>query len=342
MLRYWLIQRSLDCVDGGTSRRLQCAWMRIPVYRQVAFLLLCAVMARSNVRAEVVELIKDGHFQNGFILWEPKPGQHIPYGELPGFKADAKPVWGLSQWSSRFPLDATPKIKGDGVLTCSNAAKAITTRLKGKAGHLSMAVNTAAEYGVHARKAGDPWVHLLVEQEFHPLVSLEEISAAILHVEARLSRSHNLHQAGDYSPDLHAAQFQLYFTIQNRNRESAGFGDLVWFGIPIYDNRDRLTKEFKAQDFGGTAKFIFMPAGATFSKESAHDGKWIVIEKDLLPLMREALQTAWDRGFLKNSKKRADYCIGGMNMGWELPGTFDVEMQIRNLSLKVSPNDRAN
>jgi hypothetical protein len=24
-----------------------------------------------------------------------------------------------------------------------------------------------------------------------------------------------------------------------------------------------------------------------------------------------------------------------MNLGWELPGTFEVEMQVRNLSLKL-------
>jgi hypothetical protein len=153
-------------------------------------------------------------------------------------------------------------------------------------------------------------------------------------VEARLTRSRNLHQ-GDYSPDTHAAQFQIFFTVQNRNRRSPGFGDLVWFGVPIYDNRDRFPKAFKARDFGGTAKFIFTPDGKTFTSQSAHDGAWVVIDKDLLPLMRDALATAWKRGFLKGSSDLSDYSIGGMNMGWELPGTFDVEMDIRRLSLRA-------
>ena len=42
------------------------------------------------------------------------------------------------------------------------------------------------------------------------------------------------------------------------------------------------------------------------------------------------------RGFLKDSNNLSDYTIGGMNMGWELPGTFDVAMQVRNLSLKIT------
>ena len=124
--------------------------------------------------------------------------------------------------------------------------------------------------------------------------------------------------------------------MQNRNQQSPGHGDLLCFGVPIYDNRDRFPRENKAQDFGGTAKFIFTPGGVTFTSESTHDGKWMVIDKKLLPLMDAALQAAWSRGFLSQSKRPGDYYIGGMNMGWELPGTFDVAMQIRNLSLKLA------
>jgi hypothetical protein len=137
---------------------------------------------------------------------------------------------------------------------------------------------------------------------------------------------------------VHAAQFQVFFTVQNRNRQSPGHGDLLWFGIPVYDNRHRHPLEHKSKDFGGTGKFIFTPEGRTFMTGSAHDGGWITIDADVLPLMREAVETAWARGFLSGSKQPGDYAIGGMNMGWELPGTFDVELEIRNLSLKLSEN----
>ncbi len=198
-----------------------------------------------------------------------------------------------------------------------------------------MALNAFSEYGEHARKAGDPWVHLLVEQDFEAPAALRDLSAARLHVEARLLRSRNRHK-DDYNPGVHAAQFQIFFTVQNLNRNSPGFGDALWFGIPIYDNRHRFVPAFKEQDFGGTSRFIFTPDGKTFSAASSHDGEWVTIDQDLLPLMRQALATAWTRGFLKRSKDSADYSIGGMNMGWELPGTFDVEMQIRKLSLKAT------
>ncbi len=309
-----------------------CGLLRGMILRCVG---LAVVVGLSLVHAaELVterELIGDNSFQRGFTLWETKPGKHVRYGELKGFAANAAPVWGLSQWSSKFPLNASNAVRVGNSLVWSNSAKLLA--VNGEAG-LSMAVNSAAEYGLRARLKTEPWVHLLIEQEFAKPAPLSKLNAARLQLEARLIRSRNLHQ-GDYSADRHAAQFQLFFTIQNRNRQSKGYGDLLWFGVPIYDNRDRFPKEFKAQDFGGTAKFIFTPAGKTFSKESAHDEEWITIDEDVLPLMRDALETAWVRGFLKDSKATEDYCISGMNMGWELPGTFDIGIQIRGLSLKV-------
>jgi hypothetical protein len=273
------------------------------------------------------ELIADNHFRRGFILWQPKPGKHVRYEELRGSEAKASPVWGLSQWSSKFPFDAPASRAAAGdFLIYSNSAKSITLGRPGMAGaDLSLAVNTGVEYGPKARQPGDPWVHLLVEQEFATPAPLGKLNAARFHLEARLLRLRNLHR-DDYSPAVHAAQFQVFFTVQNRNRQSPGHGDLLWFGIPVYDNRQRHPPEHKSKDFGGTEKFIFTPDAKTFTAASTHDGEWVVIDKDLLPVMREALATAWAKGFLSRSRLRGDYCIGGMNLGWELPGTFDAEI----------------
>lgn len=281
------------------------------------------------------ELIGDNHFQQGFILWKTAPGQHVKYGQLPGI-TNAPPVWGLSQWSSRFPLvaDAGAKL-ADSAINWSNSAKSVTVGPPGSrwAG-VSLALNTGVEYSPESRRAGEPWVHLLVEQELDPPVHLAELRATKLHIEARLLRSKRLPMS-NYSSAVHAAQFQIYFTVQNRTSGSKGYGDLLWFGVAIYDDRDAFPREFAAQDFGGTAKFIVMPDWKKFSNVTTHDGKWVTVDKDLIPLMREALNTAWSRGFLKDSREFDDYYIGGVYMGWELPGSFDVAMQIRYLSLKA-------
>jgi len=187
---------------------------------------------------------------------------------------------------------------------------------------------------VERKSGGEPWVHLLVEQYFADPPSLTALTSARLRLKARLLQSEFL-RTDEYSPGLHAAQFQLFLMLQNRNRQSPGFGKLVWFGIPIYDDRSRFPKEHKAQDFGGTAMFIFTPGGEVFTDRSAHDREWITIDKDLRPLFVESLETAWQRGFLRESRDLADYRITGMNLGWEVPGLFDVAVQVRDLSLEV-------
>jgi hypothetical protein len=236
-----------------------------------------------------------------------------------------------------MPIQSTDQKIDSGTLVLSNAAKSITLQSRGA--DLVLAANSAVEYGLASRKAGESWVHLLVEQEFGRSPFLNTLSGAQFHFEGRLRRSTSLHR-DDYDPGVHAAQFQVFFTLQKRNRQSAGYGDFLWFGIPIYDNRHAHPPEFKSKDFGGTGKFIFTPTATNFTRASAHGGDWIVIDRDLLPLMRQGLETAWEKGFLSGSKSMADYAIGGMNMGWELPGMFDVALETRDLSLILVESEK--
>ncbi len=282
------------------------------------------------------ELIRDPHFRGGFLLLDPKPGQRVVNGELAGIESSFKPVWDLAQWSSKFPLAVAPAPRQtNGALAFTNAAKEVVIGTPGRVeADLVLGVNASVEYGNRARQEVEPWVHLLVQQEIGEPPSLAELGAARFHIAARLLRSRAV-KTPDYSPDRHAAQFQVFFTVQNRNRQSPGFGRLLWFGIPLYDDRQRIPVEHASKDTAGSEMFIFTPAGGTFTSTSAHDGDWITVDKDILPLMREALETAWARGFLTESRALADYRITGLNLGWEVPGIFDVEMQVRDLGLKV-------
>lgn len=289
----------------------------------------------------VRELIRDPHFRTGFRLIDPQPGRRVEYGRLAGLPAGIEPAWDLDQWSSRFPLAAEPpQIPKPGVQRWANPGKAVTRGDSGLAeADLSLAVNAIQEYNQRARKSGEPWVHLLVEQSFADPPTLAELVSARLRLQARLLRS-EARRTEDYSPGLHAAQFQLFLMLQNRNRQSPGHGHLVWFGIPIYDDRSPFPKEHKQQDTGGTSMFIFTPGGEVFADRSAHNQQWISVDKELRPLFLEALETAWQRGFLRESRDLADYRITGVNLGWEVPGLFDVEVQIRNLSLQAELRGR--
>jgi hypothetical protein len=290
------------------------------------FALACAAADR--------ELIRDPHFQNGFYLLEPKPGKRVVYGELLGLNP-IKPVWDLAQWSSRFPLQTNHEFLTKDGLVWSNRAKSVFIGSAGSAAaDLSLAVNAGTEYP-HARQSiAEPWVHLLVQQDLQNPPALGELSACNFHLEARLRRS-RLVSTNDYSPAIHAAQFLVYLTVANRNPKATGYQECFWFGIPIYDNRERVVPAYEAQDFGDTKLFIFTSASDTFAGKSTHDGGWVTLGKDLLPLMREGLAHARSKKFIKGSGDLADYRPLGVFIGWEVPGRFEVDLQIRNLSLKA-------
>lgn len=284
------------------------------------------------------ELIRDPHFQQGFWALEPQLGKRVVSVRLPGWASSAEPVWDLAQWSSKYPLDLACRHEmGGWKLAWTNAAKAVLLGSPGAPeGELVLAVEASAEYGARARRAEEPWVHLLVQQEFIDPPSLSELASARLRLQVRLLRS-QLARTEDYSPDRHAAQYQAFFTVQNRNRTSPGFGQYLWFGVPLYDDRHRSPGAHTAKDTGGTGMFIYTPPGTAYTSHSAHDRQWIQIDRDLLPLMREGLATAWAQGFLIQSKSLADYRITGMNLGWEVPGIFNVALAVKGMSLTVIP-----
>jgi hypothetical protein len=280
------------------------------------------------------ELVGDPHFTLGFKVQDPTPGKVVVTGALQPPSIKDPPVWSLAQWTSRHTIaGAEPKTLPSGAVEWSNAAKTIRIGPAGtEDADLTLAVNTSAEY-LQIRTRKDPWVHLLVQQRFAQRPAVSALTSLWVRVSVRLRRS-ELTDAAGYNPRVHAAQFVLYLTAQNLNRASKGYGDFLYFGVPLYDNRHpEGTPRFMAPDQSG--KFIFNLGSSEFLAKTPHSGDWVSVNRDVLPLILEGLKTAWERGFLLDSKDLSDYRIAGMNMGWEVPGPFDVTMQVRDFSVRA-------
>ena len=186
-------------------------------------------------------------------------------------------MWDLAQWSSRFPLGSTQAVVFSHGAIYTNAAKAVRVMGKGS-GDLSLGVNASIEYPRARKSLAEPWVHLLVQQDFESAQPLGELSELLFRMDARLARSH-LPSTNDYSPGLHAAQFLIYLTIANRNPNSSGYQECFWFGIPIYDNRHSIIPHYQAQDFGESKLFIFTPSSAEFSNRARIHGNGSPLRK---------------------------------------------------------------
>ncbi|WCJ59307.1 hypothetical protein NXS98_16545 [Fontisphaera persica] len=306
-----------------------------PLSFRLAAAALLASLATSL--AATRELVQDPNFLHGFHLLAPAPGKAVITGVLPGWEP-GPPRWKLAQWSSRFPLTTNPILHEPRLLIFSNAAKTVTLRrLPPSSGtELQLSLSASLEYAGKARQPGQPWVHLLIEQSFTNPPPLTQLERAELSFAARLLLCRKV-DTPDYHPSRHAAQFLMYFTVQNLNRQSPGYGQYLWFGVPIYDDRERFPRGHQAPDTGGTRMFIYNPPTTAYTRHSLHDGQWVQFTADLLPLILEGLKTAWQRGFLTESQNLADYHLSGMNLGWEVPGMFDVSAALRALSLQVTP-----
>ncbi|MEA1951342.1 MAG: hypothetical protein U9N87_08155, partial [Planctomycetota bacterium] len=161
--------------------------------------------------------------------------------------------------------------------------------------------------------------------------SIADMTSLDFQIDARLLYDNRTLTAG-YDPSLHASQYNIFYTVQNLNTASAGYGDFLWFGTALYDDREDVTgRHVLIDEF--TQKLIYSIGIEPFTSEHIADGNWISVSGDLLPHMKAALDTAWSQGILLDSQDYADYRIGGVNLGWEMPGLNDASLQIRNYNV---------
>ncbi|MBW2701222.1 MAG: hypothetical protein JRF33_10420 [Deltaproteobacteria bacterium] len=293
------------------------------------------------------EIIADRHFARGFTLMHPDTGDLL--GDMsPAFET-GDPKWHLAQWGSLASLDGvTPSTLTSGAMLWENTYAAVTIGPIGSGeADLSFLVNAYDEYGGVYRSPTDSrtWIHLLGAQRISPpdaqgpgCPALSQLNSLVFSVDCRLiSDVQNIH--GGYDPSRHNAAYLIYFTIQNLGSDPEfGYGDYLWFGLTLYDDRNDMPGLYVNGD-DATGKLIYNIGLAPLSDASLADEAWHRLHEDLLPHILDALQEAWDRGYLPHSHNLSDYYIGGMNLGWEIPGLNNAELQIRNLSLVYADNN---
>jgi hypothetical protein len=285
-----------------------------------------------------IELLRDARFSLGFRLIEPAPGKKTVIKQLQLPDVTTEPKWYLSQWNSRYCLSSAPRVAmPSGTVKYANDAKWVTFgQGSDSVADLVLGLDSRPEYQGHARKNGQPWPHLLIEQDDVSIHLFKDITQIHMHVEARLLSSERFELAG-YTPDLHTAQFQLTLIIQNRNQTCAGFGDFIWFNVQMYDERYRSCPLYAAQDTADpSAKMIYSPPTSLFTDKSVHDGQWVTFSKDIYPVIQEALNLARTRGYLSMSPDNEDFAVSSVILGWEVPGVSYVQMQVRNLRLNIT------
>ena len=314
----------------------------------VCFLLLAACGNKMSKSIEneprggkptAVSLLSDYGFERGLFLkgaasGVPSAGESIyPFGGQ-----GQKPVWELAEWASKYLLHQSDMVEKEGTKVYQNKGKLVSFRREGKSTHVRMDVTASAEYN-HPRKQNEAWPHLLIEQAFPSKPLLKDMEDLTLFFEGRLVDCISKMPENTFDPGLHAAQFQIFITVQDLNPQSPKYGDYLWFGVPFYDYRHKKNSVYAAQDVGkgdATGKFIYSLGTDDYMEGSFHDKQWIKIEKDIKPFIIKALGIAKERGYLTGSALD-DFGLTSMNLGWEVPGTFDAGFEFSGFDLMYTP-----
>lgn len=292
-------------------------------------------------------LIKDSKYERGFQVTSTDESNHQVQGTLKygGTAISGTPVWMIGQWNNlnNDILKATYKNTGSVHEYKTDGGNRVVSDTD--KGTITLELNTTSEYGLNGitsnpRKENEPWPTLLLQcsmsdQEILKIADKEEIR---MDVDYNVTKVEDKMASGTVNRSLHSAQFQWFVTIQNRTMGSKDYGRYIWFGLCFYDKRYDFTPEFAAEDGGkeqNTGAFIYMP---DMSQILSGLGKTVVgqakhVDVDILPIVRSAFKLAQQRKYLLNTTWE-DLYIGSMNIGWEVPGTYNVAVQINSLNIK--------
>lgn len=292
-----------------------------------------------------IQLLEDPSFERGFDLRSPIHSDGgVVYGRTSHTPAGTDPAWSFAQWGAvrRVPCEA--EILAEGVYRYAAEDTSLTViPALGEAYQRSLASVTYKR----PRVGLEQWLHSLLEQSLgkrSPRIS--ELSELYVTGEFQLARfEDHMGESADYS--LHCAQYPVYLNLQNLTRGSADYGSVMHFGLQIFDNRAEFTTLYRAKDTT-TPNYIysipnteFLPAGSDAVSGpffrggkpfASTDGEWLRVDFNILPYMLEGFADARSKGFLPNTAL-SDLRVAGFCPGWEIPGTYDVEMRVRGFGI---------
>lgn len=297
----------------------------------------------------VKELIPSGNFLDGFKVLSQKDhanGDLVTHlGEFVYTDSAQTPKWSLAQWDSG-PCIWGSRVESDKYTLTDGVSKWVS--YNPSEGSLLLRLNTEAYYNGRGAVEGDYWPHLLVETTLPYSTATESekeffTGAAdkwLLSFDLRMPQYSATPRNGDW---VRAAQLYIYFGA--RHKETGRF---VWFGLQLFDSRWKYSADNYFVDGGkadASGQMIYVIGTRNVYKgmretlwNSAGTApqageNWLHFELDLIPYLRFMVNRGIREGDFAPDTVVDDFYIDYMNYGWEIIGTFDCGVEIKNLSL---------
>ena len=241
------------------------------------------------------------------------------------------PVWEMAQWYTKYDFNLVSPIVTTEKMSIDDQSKHI--ELDRNSGKLTLALNATKEY-TESAESRIFWPHLLIQQTFgddmksYDLSDFESLTAQ---VDFSVTKANKGAIETKPANETLPAQFLQYYYVNDFKNDA-----FLWFGFAFFDTRMEKTSLSYLQDYAGgnAGNFIYsLGADELMDGENFELGKEYHIEIDIIPYVAQALEQAKQSGFMENTQL-SDCVITGTNIGWELPGAWDVSATLGNISLQ--------
>lgn len=299
--------------------------------------------------SERVEIMGDVGFSTGIHLLGTDAGTdgRTTYRKLDWggtAKTTETPVWVMAQWCSKYDLSkeldagrSVEKKEGD-TFVYEDPSKTLKYNTKTKA--IDLIYRTSSDYDT-PRKPEQGWSHMLLEQNFANAPLIGDVDEVRVAIDFTINQMDRKMTDEEFNYDIHTAQLVWFITLTNMSSVYGTQGDYIWFGVPLYDARG-MARENTIQYDKGTAHYIYGLAVHEYLDDkieySSYDKDYLPVKTDMsfdyniYPMFKKAFDTVQQNGGMQGARFE-DMAVTYMNMGWEIPGTYDVGVTIRNLDI---------
>ena len=247
--------------------------------------------------------------------------------------------------------EANNTLSADGWVNIRNNTNNVS--VNAQTGAIKLYADTRAEYGVtpaytdaprasNPRKDGEAWPHLLIEQNIAGNVTLADLSGVYFDIgfTVQVCEDHTENK----NTGLHSAQLLWYVLVQCIDQEKDSFGDFYWFGIPIVDARDGST-DYYVPPYSGldggkgdaTGAMIYNVSNYDFVEGGVQLGTKYEVSVDFYEEITAAFSELQQNDYFSDCDL-SDMRIYSTNFGWEIPGTYNVGVDVDWLSIKYVLN----